>query len=64
MPRRARADCWRRGFGIGHDHDDYEALREAFLAYYADGLCEHTRLFDGAARVLDELERAGCAGAS
>jgi N-acetyl-D-muramate 6-phosphate phosphatase len=45
--------------GVTHDDADYESLRDAFLAYYAAGLCDNTRLFDGATDVLSELERRG-----
>lgn len=47
------------GFGIGKEHADFVQLRDAFLAYYADALCEHTTLFPGADRVLAEIERRG-----
>src|ERR1700730_9163639 len=29
------------GFGIGKEHADFASLRDAFLAYYAEALCEH-----------------------
>jgi N-acetyl-D-muramate 6-phosphate phosphatase len=45
--------------GVTQDDAEYESLRDAFLAYYEVALCEHTRLFDGAAEMLDELERRG-----
>jgi len=44
------------GLGVTPDHADYPALRDAFLAYYADGLAITTRLFDGVAEMLDALE--------
>jgi len=47
------------GFGIGKEHADFGSLRDAFLAYYAEALCEHTTLFPGADRVLAEIERRG-----
>jgi N-acetyl-D-muramate 6-phosphate phosphatase len=47
------------GFGIDPQHADYIALRDAFLAYYAAALSEHTRLFPGAEDVLAEIERRG-----
>jgi phosphoglycolate phosphatase len=47
------------GFGIGKEHVDFASLRDAFLAYYADALCEHTTLFPQADRVLAEIERRG-----
>jgi phosphoglycolate phosphatase len=45
------------GLGITKESPDYEPLRDAFLAYYAQALCEHTRLFAGADVVLAEIER-------
>ncbi|HXU54124.1 MAG TPA: HAD-IA family hydrolase [Casimicrobiaceae bacterium] len=47
------------GFGIGKEHADFAPLRDAFLAYYAEALCEHTTLFPEAERVLAEIERRG-----
>jgi 2-phosphoglycolate phosphatase len=47
------------GFGIGKEHADFPPLRDAFLAYYAEALCEHTTLFPEADRVLAEIERRG-----
>ena len=47
------------GFGIGKEHADFASLRDAFLAYYAEALCEHTTLFPDADRVLAEIERRG-----
>ena len=45
------------GLGIARDSPDFEPLRDAFLTYYANALCEHTRLFAGADIVLAEIER-------
>jgi 2-phosphoglycolate phosphatase len=47
------------GFGIGKEHADFASLRDAFLAYYAEALCEHTTLFPDAEQVLAEIERRG-----
>ena len=47
------------GFGIGKEHAEFASLRDAFLAYYAGALCEHTTLFPQADRVLAEIERRG-----
>ena len=44
---------------VDRDDEDYEALRESFLRYYANGLCGSSRLFDGAAQLLDELDARG-----
>lgn len=45
------------GFGIGPDHADYQAMREEFLALYANNLCRDTVLFPGMARLIDALEQ-------
>jgi phosphoglycolate phosphatase len=47
------------GFGIGKEHADFPPLRDAFLAYYAEALCEQTTLFPEADRVLAEIEHRG-----
>jgi phosphoglycolate phosphatase len=47
------------GLGVTPDHAEYPALREAFLAYYAEGLAVTTRLFDGVAPMLDALDARG-----
>lgn len=49
------------GFGIGAEDPDYAALREAFLADYAEAICVHTTLFPGMPAVLDRLEANGIA---
>ena len=49
----------RAGFGLTPEHPEYATMREEFLALYAENLCQHTRLFDGMAQVLDALESAG-----
>ncbi|TMH34248.1 MAG: HAD family hydrolase [Betaproteobacteria bacterium] len=45
------------GFGVTKDSPDFDALRDAFLEYYAAAICERTRLFPGADAVLAEIER-------
>jgi N-acetyl-D-muramate 6-phosphate phosphatase len=45
------------GLGIDRESPDFEPLRDAFLGYYADALCDHTTLFAGADAVLAELGR-------
>lgn len=45
------------GFGLQPDHADYPDLARRFLELYAVRLCVGTRLFDGMADLLDELER-------
>ena len=47
------------GMGIAPDHPDYQALRDAFLAYYEGALAVHTALFDGVPALLDALEARG-----
>lgn len=47
------------GMGATKGDGDYESLREAFLAYYERGMLNQSRLFDGAALVLDALESRG-----
>jgi len=47
------------GFGITREHADYARLSERFMAIYAANLCVETKLFDGMAELLDQLESAG-----
>jgi len=47
------------GLGIGRDHPEFPALKDAFLDYYEAELCERSRLFPDAERVLGEIERRG-----
>ncbi|MGH8708996.1 MAG: HAD family hydrolase [Burkholderiales bacterium] len=42
-------------FGIKPDDAEYAALRETFLEYYAERVCEQTTLFPGIAQLLAEL---------
>ncbi len=51
----------RAGFGIDPEHDDYPRLAQRFLEFYAEHLCEDTRLFSGIPELLDHLEDAGLA---
>jgi N-acetyl-D-muramate 6-phosphate phosphatase len=44
------------GFGIHPGDSGYDALRDEFLAVYADNLCRETRLFAGIPELLDRLE--------
>jgi phosphoglycolate phosphatase len=50
-----------RAFGIKPDEPEYAALREAFLEYYAERTCVHTRLFPGIVELLAELKARGIA---
>jgi phosphoglycolate phosphatase len=47
------------GMGIAAEHADYLALRDEFLAYYAEELDRTTRLFDGVDRLLAGLDSRG-----
>ena len=47
------------GLGIGRDHPEFPALKDAFLDYYESELCERSRLFPGAEGVLRGIERRG-----
>jgi phosphoglycolate phosphatase len=43
-------------FGIKPEDAEYRALRESFLEYYAERVCERTTLFPGIAELLAELK--------
>ena len=45
------------GMGVTPDDPEYPRLRDAFLAHYANGLADTTRLFDGVEALLDVLDR-------
>ncbi|MFW5954702.1 MAG: HAD-IA family hydrolase [Guyparkeria sp.] len=44
------------GLDITPDHEAYQALRDRFLALYAENLAVHTRLFPGLDRLVEELD--------
>jgi len=44
------------GFNLCPGDSGYDALRDEFLAVYADNLCRETRLFAGIPELLDRLE--------
>jgi 2-phosphoglycolate phosphatase len=44
------------GFGVSPGDEGYAALRDRFLDFYAEGLCVHTRLFDGVAELLARIK--------
>jgi N-acetyl-D-muramate 6-phosphate phosphatase len=46
-------------FGIGRESPEWVPLRDMFLDNYAAALCEKTRLFEDADKVLTEIERRG-----
>lgn len=47
------------GFGVTPEHANFASLRAAFLEFYAQHICDHTRLFDGIADLLLALEQGG-----
>jgi phosphoglycolate phosphatase len=49
------------GLGVTREHPEWEALKDAFLDYYAAALAVHTRLFAGAEEALGGIERRGLA---
>lgn len=51
----------RKGFALTPEHEDYEAMREEFLALYARNLCVQSRLFEGIPELLDVLDARGLA---
>ena len=51
----------RVGFDMTPEDAGYAAMREEFLALYAQAICVHTRLMSGMREVLDELERRAIA---
>src|SRR5687767_735255 len=48
-------------FGIKPEDAEYAALRETFLEYYAERVCDGTTLFPGIAELLAELQGRGIA---
>ena len=46
-------------FGAAPGDEHFEALRDAFLARYAERLLDNTRVFEGMLPVLDALDAAG-----
>lgn len=46
-------------FGVRPGESEFDALRDAFLARYAERMLMHTRVFDAMQPVLLALERAG-----
>ena len=51
----------RVGFGMTPEDAAYAAMREEFLAFYAEAICVHTRLFSGMPELLAELGRRSIA---
>jgi phosphoglycolate phosphatase len=45
------------GFGLNPEDERYEALRQQFLDFYAAEICVETRLFEGMAELLDQLDQ-------
>jgi len=48
-------------FGVKPDHGEFAAMREEFLAIYAENLCVDTRLFPEMDELLDLLDDRGLA---
>jgi phosphoglycolate phosphatase len=42
--------------GLKPDDPEYKAQREVFLEYYAESVCQHTRLFPGMEELLGKLK--------
>lgn len=49
------------GFGITPQDENFAAMREEYLALYAQHICRHTRLFPGIPQVLTTLEQRAIA---
>ena len=48
-----------RGFKIGPDHPDFDALKNQLLDYYQSHIAEQTTLFPGMGDVLNHIEQRG-----
>ncbi len=53
------AGLLKAGMNITPDMPEFGELRDLFLEYYAEHICVHTRLFDGMADLVENLERRG-----
>lgn len=51
----------RVGLGVTAEDQEFERMREAFLAYYGEAVCVETRLFPGMGELLEALESRGIA---
>ena len=49
----------RVGLGLNPGDPDYETMRDAFLAHYAERVCVDTRLFPGISQLLAEIGARG-----
>ncbi len=47
------------GFNLSPGQDRYDALKERFLDFYAEGVCVETRLFEGIPELLARIEARG-----
>ncbi len=47
------------GFGRKPGDDDFDRLRNRFLALYTENLCHHTKLFEGIPPLLQALKKQG-----
>jgi phosphoglycolate phosphatase len=46
----------RIGMDVTPESPEFQSLRDVFLDYYAQNICVETRLFDGMAELVEELE--------
>jgi 2-phosphoglycolate phosphatase len=60
VSRGGRGMVW-VAFGKTPADAEFVALRDAFLAYYAERLCEETQFFEGVDALIDTLEARGIA---
>jgi phosphoglycolate phosphatase len=47
------------GMNVTPDAPEFPALRDIFLEYYTQHICDHTKLFDGMTELIDTLEQRG-----
>ena len=53
------AGLLKTGMNVTPDSPDFPALRDLFLDYYTQHICEETRLFTGMTELIDRLEQRG-----
>lgn len=47
------------GFSLEPESPEFETLRQRFLDLYKNNICEHTTLFEGMNKVINDIETAG-----
>ena len=47
------------GMNVTPESPDFATLRDIFLAHYTAHICDHTKLFDGMAQLINTLEQRG-----